>query len=133
MDLSRYPCVKMAFDAGKLGGTATTVFNSSNEEARPSSVWYFHDGVLLLYFDNLHWIESVLRLFKETLVTAGHIINKKIKQYNVELIPLDSEHSAIFQCLNGKTHEDIKNIILTGNIFMRFYCVYCWKKSDISN
>ena len=33
MDLSRYPCVKMAFDAGKLGGTATTVFNSSNEEA----------------------------------------------------------------------------------------------------
>ncbi|EIA24080.1 1-deoxy-D-xylulose 5-phosphate reductoisomerase, partial [Candidatus Arthromitus sp. SFB-3] len=33
VDLSRYPCVKMAFDAGKLGGTATTVFNSSNEEA----------------------------------------------------------------------------------------------------
>ena len=52
---------------------------------------------------------------KETLVTAGHIINKKIKQYNVELIPLDSEHSAIFQCLNGKTHEDIKNIILTAS------------------
>lgn len=52
---------------------------------------------------------------KETLVTAGHIINKKIKQYGVELIPLDSEHSAIFQCLNGENHKDIKNIILTAS------------------
>lgn len=38
---------------------------------------------------------------KETLVTAGHIIKPLVKQYGVKLIPVDSEHSAIFQCLEG--------------------------------
>ena len=39
---------------------------------------------------------------KETLVTAGHIIMKAVKDYRVKLLPIDSEHSAIFQCLQGK-------------------------------
>ncbi|MBQ6026686.1 MAG: 1-deoxy-D-xylulose-5-phosphate reductoisomerase [Lachnospiraceae bacterium] len=39
---------------------------------------------------------------KETLVTAGHIIMKAVKEHKVKLLPIDSEHSAIFQCLQGK-------------------------------
>lgn len=52
---------------------------------------------------------------KETLVTAGHIINEKIKKHNVNLIPVDSEHSAIFQCLNGENKKNINKLILTAS------------------
>ena len=52
---------------------------------------------------------------KETLVTGGHIVNDKIKQNNVNLIPVDSEHSAIFQCLNGENFEHINKLILTAS------------------
>ena len=52
---------------------------------------------------------------KETLVCAGHIIIPLSKQYNAEIIPVDSEHSAIFQCLEGRKNNDIKRIILTAS------------------
>ena len=42
---------------------------------------------------------------KETLVTAGHIIMPLAKEYNVKILPVDSEHSAIFQSLNGETEN----------------------------
>ena len=42
---------------------------------------------------------------KETLVVAGHIITKLVKEYGVKFLPVDSEHSAIFQCLNGEHHS----------------------------
>lgn len=50
---------------------------------------------------------------KETLVTAGHIIMPAVKQAGVRLLPVDSEHSAIFQCLNGEPAERIRKILLT--------------------
>ncbi len=50
---------------------------------------------------------------KETLVTAGHIVMSEVKETGVELYPVDSEHSAIFQCLGGR--EDYKKIILTAS------------------
>ncbi len=53
---------------------------------------------------------------KETLVTAGHIIMPLIKEYGVKLLPVDSEHSAIFQSLQGcNNHEEISKIILTAS------------------
>ncbi len=52
---------------------------------------------------------------KETLVTAGHIVMKKAKECNVSIIPIDSEHSAIFQCLQGENKQAIKRIILTAS------------------
>lgn len=52
---------------------------------------------------------------KETLVTAGHIIVPLTKEYGVSLLPVDSEHSAIFQCLNGERQNTIKKIILTAS------------------
>lgn len=45
---------------------------------------------------------------KETLVTAGHIIMPLAKEYGVSILPVDSEHSAIFQCLNGEKSHRLK-------------------------
>ena len=52
---------------------------------------------------------------KETLITGGSIIKKLIYENNVEILPVDSEHSAIFQCLQGNKSEDINRIILTAS------------------
>lgn len=52
---------------------------------------------------------------KETLVCAGHIIMPLVKEYGVSLLPVDSEHSAIFQSLNGENHGDIEKILLTAS------------------
>jgi len=50
---------------------------------------------------------------KETLVTAGDIVMKETKHHNVNLMPIDSEHSAIFQCLNGEDHKEVNKITIT--------------------
>ena len=52
---------------------------------------------------------------KETLVTAGHIIMPLAKECNVPILPVDSEHSAIFQSLNGERHNKIAKIFLTAS------------------
>ena len=52
---------------------------------------------------------------KETLVTAGHIIMPLVKQCKVRLLPVDSEHSAIFQALNGERAQDLSRIWLTAS------------------
>ena len=50
---------------------------------------------------------------KETLVTAGHLIIPAVQKAGVELLPVDSEHSAIFQCLHGENHTRARRILLT--------------------
>ena len=59
---------------------------------------------------------------KETMVMAGEIVNRRAKQKKVKIIPVDSEHSAIFQCLQGEKIENLKRIILTasGGPFLNF-------------
>ena len=52
---------------------------------------------------------------KETLVCAGHIIMSLAKECNVNIYPVDSEHSAIFQCLQGNEGNKLKGIILTAS------------------
>lgn len=52
---------------------------------------------------------------KETLVTAGHIIMPLAKKLGVRILPVDSEHSAIFQCLNGEEKRQIHKILLTAS------------------
>lgn len=53
---------------------------------------------------------------KETLVTGGHLVTKLAKEYGVSLLPVDSEHSAIFQSLEGcRSHGEIKKILLTAS------------------
>lgn len=52
---------------------------------------------------------------KETLVVAGELINDLIRQYRTSIIPVDSEHSAIFQCLAGEGNNPLEKIILTAS------------------
>ncbi len=66
---------------------------------------------------------------KETLVTGGEIVNRKAKEKGVKILPVDSEHSAIFQSLQGAPEGSLKKILLTasgGPFFGK-------KKSDLEN
>lgn len=66
---------------------------------------------------------------KETLVTAGHIIMPMAKEYGIKILPVDSEHSAIFQSIAGNENNNIKSIILTasGGPF------FCFTKEQMKN
>ncbi|MGG6446731.1 1-deoxy-D-xylulose-5-phosphate reductoisomerase [Pseudobacillus badius] len=52
---------------------------------------------------------------KETLVTAGHLVMEAAEKHHVDLLPVDSEHSAIFQCLQGEQEKNIERLILTAS------------------
>ena len=52
---------------------------------------------------------------KETLVTAGHLITQLAREYHVQILPVDSEHSAIFQSLNGEPKRRLEKILLTAS------------------
>lgn len=52
---------------------------------------------------------------KETLVTAGEIVMREAKKNNVAILPIDSEHCAIYQCLQGNERKDVRKIILTAS------------------
>jgi 1-deoxy-D-xylulose-5-phosphate reductoisomerase len=52
---------------------------------------------------------------KETMVVAGEFMNAEAKAHGVRILPVDSEHSAIFQCLNGEDKKEIRRLILTAS------------------
>ena len=52
---------------------------------------------------------------KETLVCAGEIVMRRARECGAEIVPVDSEHSAIFQCLTGRRAGELKKILLTGS------------------
>lgn len=52
---------------------------------------------------------------KETLVTAGHLIMPLVREHKVQILPVDSEHSAIFQALNGENKKEIKKLLITAS------------------
>ncbi|MEY4480639.1 MAG: hypothetical protein RLZZ267_1317 [Bacillota bacterium] len=52
---------------------------------------------------------------KETLVSAGHIVMDRAKQKGVSILPVDSEHSALFQCLNGEFSSEVNKLVLTAS------------------
>jgi len=52
---------------------------------------------------------------KETLVVAGEVVNNYCKEYGAEIIPVDSEHSAIFQCLVGENIDEVEKLIITAS------------------
>ncbi|TXK81941.1 1-deoxy-D-xylulose-5-phosphate reductoisomerase [Paenibacillus sp. N3.4] len=52
---------------------------------------------------------------KETLVSAGHIVTEAVRRQGVSMLPIDSEHSAIFQCLNGEKRSQVAKITLTAS------------------
>ncbi|MEK3978045.1 1-deoxy-D-xylulose-5-phosphate reductoisomerase [Psychrobacillus sp. FSL K6-2836] len=52
---------------------------------------------------------------KETLVTAGHLVMEAAKEHNVPILPVDSEHSALFQAMNGEKRSEIAKLIITAS------------------
>lgn len=52
---------------------------------------------------------------KEIIVSAGEIIMKKVKKNNVKIIPIDSEHSGLFQCISQDNYDNIEKLIITGS------------------
>ncbi|SEF58996.1 1-deoxy-D-xylulose-5-phosphate reductoisomerase [Paenibacillus sp. UNC499MF] len=52
---------------------------------------------------------------KEPLVSAGHLVTEAARRNGVRLLPIDSEHSAIFQCLNGERREEVRKITITAS------------------
>ena len=66
---------------------------------------------------------------KETLVAGGDLVISAVEKYGVSLVPIDSEHSAILQCLNGEDPKTIEKIIITasGGAFRD------WNKKDLAN
>jgi 1-deoxy-D-xylulose-5-phosphate reductoisomerase len=52
---------------------------------------------------------------KETLVMAGHLVRKAMEKGGGEIVPVDSEHSAILQCMAGRNREDVRRVVLTAS------------------
>lgn len=59
--------------------------------------------------------KDILLANKETLITAGHLLMPLAKEKGVKILPVDSEHSAIFQSLNGEKRSQVKKILLTAS------------------
>ncbi len=63
----------------------------------------------------IHAGKDIALANKETMVIAGHLVTRKAIKNNVRILPVDSEHSAIFQCLAGQKNQSLKRIILTAS------------------
>lgn len=70
---------------------------------------------LIPTFEAIKRKKNIALANKETLVTAGQIIMEEAKKNNVSILPVDSEHSAIFQCLQGNRENTIQRILLTAS------------------
>ncbi|MEA3449160.1 MAG: 1-deoxy-D-xylulose-5-phosphate reductoisomerase [Bacteroidota bacterium] len=107
----------------ELSGTDTKVF--TGEESVYDVVQFSEIDVVLAAMVGFRGFIPVIKAIeagktialanKETLVVAGELIIKKMKQHRVPVIPVDSEHSAIFQCLTGEPVNSIKKLILTAS------------------
>ena len=73
--------------------------------------------------------KTILLANKETLVVGGEIVSQLAKENNIKILPVDSEHSAIFQCLQGEKHKNMSKILLTasGGPFRT------WSKDSLKN
>ena len=59
--------------------------------------------------------KSIALANKETLVMAGELVMSKVSANKIQFLPVDSEHSAIFQCLNGNRRQDLEQVLLTAS------------------
>jgi 1-deoxy-D-xylulose-5-phosphate reductoisomerase len=107
-----------------LGPTSPTAVFSGQEGYREAAASGNADMVvsamvgaagLLPTLDAIDAGRDIALANKETLVMAGGIVLQKAKAKGVHIIPVDSEHSAVFQCIQGNRREDIRRIILTAS------------------
>lgn len=117
-DKAGYPALKDA-----LSGEDIHVF--AGEDALVQVAGYEHNDLVLTALVGASGLMPTLRALeagkpialanKETLVVAGEIVTELAMKKGVPILPVDSEHSAIFQCLNGESHNPIEKIILTAS------------------
>jgi len=115
---AKYPVVKDA-----LAGTDVKVF--AGEKALEEVATFDTYDMMLAAIVGFAGLKSTLKAVeagkvialanKETLVVAGDIVMQKAVEKRVPIIPVDSEHSAIFQCLVGETRNKIEKVILTAS------------------
>jgi 1-deoxy-D-xylulose-5-phosphate reductoisomerase len=117
-DEQKYPVVKKA-----LAGTKVKVF--AGEKALEEVASFDTYDMMVAAIVGFAGLRSVMKAIehgkavalanKETLVVAGDIVMRKALENRVPIIPVDSEHSAIFQCLVGETRNRIEKVILTAS------------------
>ncbi len=107
-----------------LGPAATADILYGPEGYREAAVLADNDMVvsaivgaagLLPTWDAIEAGKDIALANKETLVMAGHLVLRKATEMGVRVIPIDSEHSAIFQCLQGHRMQDVRRLILTAS------------------
>jgi 1-deoxy-D-xylulose-5-phosphate reductoisomerase len=118
-------CNERYYSRVKEALASTTVKVLSGEEAIKDIVTHPEIDVVLTAMVGFSGLEPTINAIKagkdialankETLVVAGELITELAKQHNVNILPVDSEHSAIFQCLAGEEHDSIEKIILTAS------------------
>ncbi|MDJ1110732.1 MULTISPECIES: 1-deoxy-D-xylulose-5-phosphate reductoisomerase [Macrococcus] len=116
-------CVQNKEDVDKIRSTAIKVVYG-NDGLMEIAAYHKNDMLLNSIMGSVglkptvhaikHGIDIALAN-KETLVVAGEIIMQLARENNVNIIPVDSEHSAIFQCLNGEDHKHIEKLIITAS------------------
>lgn len=107
----------------ELAGSDITVGPAGEEGLRIAATWKDTECVVTAVsgavglrptLDAIAARRRIALANKETLVCAGSIVMRRAKETGAEIVPVDSEHSAVFQCLNGRRSE-LKKILLTGS------------------
>ncbi|MGL4588997.1 MAG: 1-deoxy-D-xylulose-5-phosphate reductoisomerase [Mycoplasmatales bacterium] len=106
---SRFPKLKIGFGATGL----SELVNISEIEIIVSAISGFAGIVPTI--EAIKAQKTIALANKETLVVAGEIVMPLVKEYGVELLPVDSEHNAIFQALQGEDKAEINKLILTAS------------------
>ncbi|MBE3569312.1 MAG: 1-deoxy-D-xylulose-5-phosphate reductoisomerase [Bacillales bacterium] len=104
-----FPFVQFVY--GEKGLTETALFSESDTvvNAVMGSVG------LIPTLEAIKAGKTVALANKETLVTAGHLVMEAAQKHHVAILPVDSEHSAIFQCLQGENSQNVARLILTAS------------------
>lgn len=110
---NKYNNIRIVFGEEGLIEAATCKFYDDGEDVVINSVV----GMIGLVptIEAIKLERTILLANKETLVVGGEIITKLLEEYNSKLLPIDSEHSAILQCLEGRKKEEIKRLIITAS------------------
>ncbi len=108
--------IKLADTSAKVYGGADgicSMIEDSDAEAVVNSI--LGEAGLMPTLATIRTHKKLALANKESLVVAGRIVTDELKKYHGELVPVDSEHCAIHQCLRAGTHGEIKNLILTAS------------------
>ena len=114
-DIPRLKELCGSLDVTIMGGVEGLIAAATADEAEMVVAAIVGAAGLVPTAAAIHARKDIALANKETLVTAGHLFMDLVAEFGVRLFPVDSEHSAIFQSIEGHRSEDINNIILTAS------------------